>query len=315
MWILCCGMNRSGSTLQYQIVTKVAEFLPNVDIVGWVRPGQAHEVFGSATDSHDEWHIAKLHDYDEPTAAFCRKFHPKVIYIYRDLRDVVVSLMNMQGWDFDAPEIDSTIDLILLNYEGWTQVPGALVSRYEEVMAEGGLSAEVQRIAAYLGVQLSHQQVEQIAAAVSLPAAKRSIENFDYETNGLELPDFQLNTRLNPHTMLHDRHIHSGATEQWRTALTPVQVALLEVWTGEWLVARGYALAYSGEHEQLRMMRQAMQYLRYKSRQQAAQISGQRAYIHDLELRLQQQTDPQLEALRGRRIARMMAWLGRPLVK
>ena len=341
MWVLCCGMQRSGSTLQYQVVTRIAQFLPNVHIVGWVSPVQTHEIFDSATDSPDEWHIAKLHDYDDAVAAFWDKFQPKAIYSYRDIRDVVVSNMNMQKWEFDSPEVGAIIHNVLTNYRHWSQKPGILITRYEELIADGGLRAEVRRIAEYLGVQLPPGQIEQIAESVSLPAVKQRIENFDYDTKGIQYP----NTRMDPQSLFHDKHIHSGATEQWRTALTPQQVAVVETWAGEWLAERGYPVEPRTDQQQLHMLRQLLESTQATSTRQTDIINGQRAYIKHLELKLLAQAEAhpaaktrtetsvpplapahdsallrqveayeaQLQAIRSRKIARFLAWLGRPI--
>ena len=40
MWVFCCGMQRSASTLQFQIAAELVERAGLGERVGWVRPEQ-----------------------------------------------------------------------------------------------------------------------------------------------------------------------------------------------------------------------------------------------------------------------------------
>lgn len=104
MWLIACGMNRSGSTLQYQIAVKVAQTQQNTQLVGWVATTQTAKVLGKAKDDTNTWYLAKLHDYDQEVDTFWNRLNPKALYIYRDIRDVVVSTMHMENWAFDSPK-------------------------------------------------------------------------------------------------------------------------------------------------------------------------------------------------------------------
>lgn len=303
MWVLCCGMHRSGSTLQYQIATKVAQFHPNADIVGWVSPAETADVLGNATDSAGELHIAKLHNYDPAVDAFWKRVQPKAIYIYRDLRDVVVSTMKMENWAFYSLELLTRFDDILQNDRSWTQKSGIMISRYEDVMAEGGLAAEVKRIAEYMEISLTEAEIAEIAQAVSLKENKRSIEQFDYENKGVQYP----NTLFNPQSLFHNNHIRSGASEQWREELSAEEIAAVEIYSGSWLQERGYQLASPhSEQEKFDTLHKMIEFVLEQANRNLREIAGLNAYAKSLNV--------QLEIARNRKIVRVMSKLGRPLI-
>jgi hypothetical protein len=337
MWLIACGMNRSGSTVQYQIAVKIAQTQRNTQLVGWVSPAQTAQVLGAAKDDASTWYLAKLHDYDDAVDAFWNKFHPKALYIYRDIRDVVVSTMHMENWAFDSPEIGTTINRSLRNYRFWSQKPGILISCYEELMTEGGVQAEVQKIANYMGVELPVAEIERITDEVSIKSNKRYIEQFDYEKKGVKYP----NTRFDPASLFHNNHIRSGETEQWRTELTPDQVALVETWAGDWLKELGYPVENVSDAEQVQRLRHLLEVTQQKLSEQTDKVKGLEAYfrgfqptgsdtLSEAELNeldsdaarekvtaLNQRVrdyELQLAILRNRKIVRIMAKLGRPLL-
>ena len=44
MWVFCCGMQRSGSTLQYQIAARLVEQAGLGQRLEWVEPGRFPEL-------------------------------------------------------------------------------------------------------------------------------------------------------------------------------------------------------------------------------------------------------------------------------
>lgn len=325
MWVLCCGMHRSGSTLQYQIVTKVAQFHPNAHILGWVE-GQLEEQSRELLDSPDVLYIAKLHNYDPMVAEFWAEHHPKAIYIYRDIRDVVVSTMHMQSWVFDSLEMTSRVNEVLQNDLHWTRQPGILVSRYEDVMAEGGVAAEVRRIADYVGVSLAAEQIDDIAQSVSFKENKRYIEQFDYENKGIQYA----RTSMDPQSLLHNKHLRSGASGQWQQELSAEEIALIETLTGDWLVGRGYSLSRPlSDAEKAEILRGLFAKVLPQVAHLLREHSGVQAYIKEVEQSLAEEGAPepsqtlqrqvhqlkaQIKQARGRKIARLMSKLGRPII-
>lgn len=238
MWIFCCGMQRSGSTLQFQITAQLVEAAGLGKRVEWVRP----ELFGKLRKAHAAdpgWKVFKMHVCTDKMANEFHQQNAMGVYVYRDLRDVMVSMMRKYNIAFEALLDGGFVDDCLLHYQRWTSLPRVLVSKYETMMAN--LVDEVARIASHLGVALRADQYRQIAAEHSMAQQKQRIEAA--KNDGNLRRGVVDSVRFDPHTNLHTNHIHEGEIGGWKNALSREQIARLEAHAGDWLQARGYELA------------------------------------------------------------------------
>jgi len=237
MWIFCCGMRRSGSTLQYQITAHLVESAGRGNRVDWVKPGD----FPALARQHanvEGWKVFKNHVC---TKAMAEEFHRQNalgVYCYRDPRDVVASSLQKWSFSFDGLWQSGVLQQDLENYKKWTRLPGVLVSKYEEMIRD--LPAEVSRIAQHLQVPLERDGAEQIAAEYSLT---RQRERIELSTQGDNLRDGFGEDRFDRHSLLHTNHIRSGAVGGWGEVLSPPEVAVIEHQLGDWLQAHGYELS------------------------------------------------------------------------
>lgn len=233
MWIVCCGMKRSGSTLQFQLAAHLVEGAGLGTRVGWT------EKFADAVtltaDVHT-WKVYKNHNYSEDIAEKFRIGQAKGIYVYRDLRDVFVSFMHKQDAPFERLWQRDILRELVENEKKWTALPDMLISRYE-VMTQD-VAAEVDRIAAHLGIPVSPDEARAIAHEYSVELQKARTNN---------LRDVRkLNSKItfDSHSLLHDNHISKtqGQIGQWREYLSRPQIDLIEKRYGDWLTAHGYPL-------------------------------------------------------------------------
>ena len=135
MWIFCCGMRRSGSTLQYQITAHLVESAGRGNRVDWVKPSEFPEL-ARQNANVEGWKVFKNHVC---TKAMAEEFHRQNalgVYCYRDPRDVVVS--SLQKWNFSFDDLwrSGLLQKDLENYKKWTRLPGVLVSKYEEMIRD-----------------------------------------------------------------------------------------------------------------------------------------------------------------------------------
>ncbi|MCG3119041.1 MAG: hypothetical protein ALAOOOJD_01369 [bacterium] len=235
MWIFCCGMQRSGSTLQFQITAQLVEAAGLGKRVEWVKP----ELFGKlrkALADEPGWKVFKMHVCTDKMADEFHRQNAMGVYVYRDLRDVMVSMIRKYDTTFETLLDGGFVDDCLLHYQRWTSLPRVLVSKYETMMAD--LANEVERIAAHLGITLRAEQYRQIAAEHNMAQQKQRIEAAKKDGNLRRgVVD---SVRFDPYTNLHTNHIHEGEIGGWQAALAPEQVARLEAQAGNWLRAHGY---------------------------------------------------------------------------
>jgi len=242
MWIFCCGMQRSGSTLQFQLTARLVEVAGWGRRVEWAKP----ERFGKLRRQFANdpcWKVFKIHVCTDQMAKEFQRGNAMGVYTFRDLRDVIVSTMRKYELSFDKLMGGNFLDNCLEQYRRWTALPRVLTSKYEDMIAN--LPREVERIAGHLGVALSAETYQQIAAEHTLAQQKERIEA---SIKKGELREGVVKGMFyDPNTNLHTNHIHEGAVGGWKEVLSPGQAQCLEDKTADWLVAHGYELA--GEKE------------------------------------------------------------------
>ncbi|MGF1480465.1 MAG: sulfotransferase domain-containing protein [Cyanophyceae cyanobacterium] len=235
MFVFCCGMMRSGSTLQYQLAASISEESGKGRGIGEIRWSNFAELERAYSD--DSIKVCKLHHIKHLKGARSALESGKAvgIYTFRDIRDVTVSLMSMRKTKFDnivfkTREIPECLD----NYYAWTSLPGLLISQYEEMSQN--IPEEVERIAAHLNIELSPEKTQEIANAHSKQNQLHRIQKWNAKAEQTANP-------YDPKTLLLSRHINSGKSQQWKTTLTPIQIGYLESLAGNWLENHGYSLS------------------------------------------------------------------------
>jgi hypothetical protein len=268
MWVFCCGMQRSGSTLQYQIAARLVEQAGLGQRLEWVEPGR----FPELRDRYAEvpgLKVFKNHVCTDAMAAEFARGNAVGIYSYRDPRDVFVSNMRKYACSFEVLWCGGFLETSLLNERRWTGLPRVLVSRYETMI--GDLPAEVQRIAAHLGVALDAQACRQLAEEHTMEKQRERIAGFGAEA----LKDGYAGARYDPRSMLHTDHIQGGLVGGWRGRLRKGEVALVENAAGGWLRDHGYELTLGPvERRALALREKAMRRARRLLGRLRAQPSG-----------------------------------------
>jgi hypothetical protein len=236
LWIFCCGMKRSGSTLQFQLTAHLVEQTGQGERLGWA---ERFEEAVAQSEGIAGWKVYKTHNYSPAMGAMLTRGEAKGVYVYRDLRDVLVSSMHKREAPFERLWSRDVLAEMVENFQHWTSHPNVLVSRYETMMAD--LPAEVERIAAHLGLPLKAGEAAQIAQDYSVD---KQIERIQTANDLLHLPGVK-GGGIDKHSQLHKNHIsdEQGQVGQWRRHLTPEQVGLIEAKYGDWLVAQGYTLS------------------------------------------------------------------------
>lgn len=228
MIVWCCGMIRSGSTLQYNLTKGVIEgagrggyIHANTDIPGMIR----------RMAPKDGWWVNKSHEYqDEIMMPLIERGQASFVMIYRDLRDVMVSTLKFRGQRFNSYIRDLRGETVGRERDFLENVPGGILyrSRYEDVVDDP--KTEIRAIAQHLGIEVSDATVERVARNNSLQRIKKYTKN---------MPNWDAHTRYAP------KHIYTGGYGKWRERLTPKQVQIVEEEVGDWLVENGYELSGS----------------------------------------------------------------------
>jgi len=227
-------MQRSGSTLQFQITARLVEAAGLGKRVEWVKASHFATLQQKyATD--ESWKVIKTHACSEQMIEEFDRRNAMGVYCYRDLRDAFVSAMRKHDLTFEQMWKAEFLETCLRQFRKWTVLPRVLLSKYETMLVD--VPGEVARIAAHVGVHADDEKCRQIAAEYSLERQKERIG--EAKKSG-KLQRAYGNAFYDPHTQLHANHIYSGATGEWRSALSAEQIAKIDAIAGDWLVAHGY---------------------------------------------------------------------------
>ena len=239
--IFCVGMRRGGSTLQFQLARRLTESAFGSTRTVLVTPEtvtrrlaecDAESEMKSETKTEADCVLLKCHRFLPEAAALAADGRATLLYVYRDIRDVVASIVRK----YDAPEfayVHGGLRSLLDENRQWESTSGIYIARYESMTAD--LTGEAQRLSGHLGLPLADGEAERIAADLS-PARQREriAEGRSRVGEG--------QNRYDPETLMHANHVRADGEASFRT-LSPWTVAALEDQAADWLTARGYDLS------------------------------------------------------------------------
>ena len=229
MLAVCGGLMRTGSVNMFQVMREIAEsrdagYAP-------VLPLNHEEEFFVENVARwaegDDCIVVKMHLWRDDLIELTENI--KVIVTIRDMRDVVVSLMNFREGTFE-----SSLHAVAFrrNIEGqaeWEEkVPkeNLLIVKYEDFIHHRVETTE--RVAGFMGVPVTRKEAHDIERKWNLSANLRRASE-DHPANS---PDYMAK-----------RHISSGRDNQWKAALDEEQIQQIQDKAGhEWFKDNGYKL-------------------------------------------------------------------------
>jgi hypothetical protein len=242
-------MYRACSTWQYEVVAHLIEGARHGRRLGYLTSEEYTRLVRAdvenppaATGQHRLWRVLKSHEGHRSFARAVEQGRALPVYAYRDVRDVVYSLMHKRGMTFAQLLRQGMIHQVLANDRFWMAQPDVLVQRYEDLLADpaGGVT----ELARHLGIILADGEAARIARDYSLEAnrARADALRRQLQEAGVDLNSATSAQICDPRTLLHWNHMRQGGAGSWRSSATPSERAMIERLCGRWLQARGYPL-------------------------------------------------------------------------
>jgi|694.fasta_scaffold32981_2 hypothetical protein len=232
MWIFCGGMFRSGSTVQFQIASHLAEHFGRGERLTW-RNAEDFAAVRAECPADGRLRVFKAHHLSAAIRAELAETGGLVITTHRDIRDVVASAIRKNGWSFRHIWKHRMLARWTGRFDEWAALPGALVSRYDHLVAD--LGAEAVRIGRLIGVDVSADLAATIAKAYAVERQQERAADVRVRRDRR-----QLATKYDAHSLLHHNHITSGEVGGYRRVLRPAEIRLVEAECGEWMRRWGY---------------------------------------------------------------------------
>lgn len=246
MWVFACGMFRSGSTLQFQLVSEMVEAAGLGRRMPWADP----EDFGTLAAAHEKAHgddallVFKTHVCKHPMRERLAAGRALAVGTHRDLRDVAVSGARKAGVEPTADYCRDLAEGCMACAEGWHRdhVAAARILElaYDDLVRRP--AACCLRMATHLHVPLTPEQADDLARRFA-PDRQRARIDEAVREGAMQPPRPGGRLRHMPRELLHPDHIDDGATGKWRGVLDDDALRAIESVAGGWLLERGYVLA------------------------------------------------------------------------
>lgn len=250
-------MIRSGSTLQYNIVRLLIEKMGLGKGEGYFLPTQIKDT--EKNKLFIEWctslelHVVKTHNGGLLSAELDKFAKPgtiKILYIYRDVRDVAVSLMRKENCGLE--KVIDNLDNAINVYNDVVTRPNVFVQKYEEIMHD--LISCVQEVGGFLEIYPSKEILNEVVQECSMSAVeeivktpqkrvKFKLRNF---VKRLGLPVYYLlrikEGDYDESSLFHPDHISKdkGAIGVWKNVLNEKEKKKINTRYETWLSNNGY---------------------------------------------------------------------------
>jgi hypothetical protein len=260
MLVVCNGMIRSGSTLQYNIVRS---------LVHNCKVGLSHGYLGTdnlgasgkqllAWGLDGQYHVIKMHGLHETAKEMTASGKMRICYVYRDIRDVALSAKIK--WKYDVDSLLKALDQAISVYYSVLGLEGVLIQRYEKVIRDLYLSTE--EVARFLGLCAPEEMIKEISEELSLEKAvelaatisrspiikgKVIARRLTKRVLGQKLATrvrqlFPFGRVFDRQTLFHPDHVSKnlGAVGTWRNDLSGKEAEMITRRYETWLTEVGY---------------------------------------------------------------------------
>jgi hypothetical protein len=212
--VFCAGLNRSGSTWQFNVVRELVR-----------TQRSAEELYSCWIGDYDPTnparnHVVKIHRPSDALGVV-----PDVtVTSFRDLRAVAGSFTRMKWCSGEVGQVDQVLDTYLADLGEWERTADVVVP-YDRILNDP--NGVVLAVASAMGMQVSADQAQQVVDTVATLKP------------GSPVPAGVL-TQLDPLTQLHDGHIGDVSDDAARQRLEPHLIRHLDARYGAWLVRHGF---------------------------------------------------------------------------
>jgi FkbM family methyltransferase len=215
MWIFCCGVKGTGSTLKFNLLSEVAERCEVGKGIEW-NPSEDFSVVCQRHKDYSGFKVVKAHKLTPEIEAEFLNNNAIGFYSYRDIRDVFIAMSDEADKPVDLYINDERyVNEYLHHFFEWQKVPNIYKSAYEDFAFD------------------TDSAVRRIQNALSLESLSDEIISEISQKYALKTP------------------IGSENNRHWKSVFNQKQNETIEKSAGEWLFNNGYELVTNTENIKL----------------------------------------------------------------
>lgn len=171
MLIICNGMLRSGSTLQYNLAAEALEEVGHVTRVGYLGSFRSPEIKARLEEMRESEDLYILKTHEPPLEPAFYTNRVTLLFTHRDLRDIAASIRKKWNKSFD--EILSDLDAMIEIHVQIAALQGTLVQPYERLYS--AMPEALDEIVAHLGTSLTSENRAKILQRNSLETVSENL--------------------------------------------------------------------------------------------------------------------------------------------
>ena len=224
--IVVCGMQRSGSTLLFNIINEVLKENKHKEDTFF----EEERLYKKLLQQELSTSVKKNHTYLPMVASRVKKGLSIGFFTHRDIRDVIVSSIQ-KGWLENVEEWveNERIRYMANNALLYAKTPNMNVISYEKLMNDK--EAVIKEVATALGISLSERAIADINSRTSIENTKKKLAAIPEEKKLLYTDQ------------LHKNHIADGKTGKWVDDLSADEIKVINELTKDFLLHFGYDTA------------------------------------------------------------------------
>lgn len=230
--IICCGINRSGSTWVYQVMQELFAGKKVKDL-GFVDNDFLD--LKEAVKGDNSIILAKMHNHPKGLKNFLSNHQVRLVYSHRDLRACILSLMKKTDKPFDKVCKMPFFQEAVFSLKDWQSYE--TISYVDYKLIRGDSEKAVQQIADYLNVKEAN--ITQITNKYSMESQKKRINTYKKSPKVmLQILLHKLRLTSLPKdekSLLHFNHIQSGSIEEWKNVYNIEQSEAVKNTYSEWM--------------------------------------------------------------------------------
>lgn len=242
MDLICGGMYRSCSTWQYEVATVLLRRFARggVEPLGYLTGAEYAQREAATNNSAEGWRVLKSHEESPSFARVLRTGRARALYSFRDVREVVFSMLHKRRETFETFLHAGRLHQILVNDRFWRNQPGVLIQRYDDLTARP--AEGVDQIGRFLGLEGVTPEVcravaQEFSKEANLERTRQLRERL--KARGVDLDDPVNALVWDQETLLHWNHVRESAPT-WQDLATPAQRRILGELCGDWLIEHGF---------------------------------------------------------------------------